>query len=400
MRDIDFRACPIYQHPVSIHLHQEDPMVYKKHIDNLNIDTSLLGYGCMRFPTGPDGRIDEPRAEALLDRAYAAGVNYFDTAYPYHGGQSEEVVGRVLDKYPRDSYFLATKLPLWQINSLDDAKKLLDFQLNRLHKDYIDFYLFHAFNRERFEKMKEYGVFEYLEEEQKKGRIRFLGFSFHDSFDAFKEIIEYRKWDFCQIQYNYMDVNEQAGDDGVALAEALGVPLIIMEPVKGGSLATISGDLLSDLKKVRPDASAASWALRYVASRNNVKVVLSGMTTEEQLEDNLKTFENFEPLSEKEEKLVNELAESIRKRVFIGCTGCRYCMPCPSGVNIPRNFSIWNDYGMYSNAGSTKWKWTHDLRDEEKASACVECGACEAVCPQQLEIRENLKKVLETMESL
>ena len=379
---------------------RKDYMVYKKHIDNLNIDTSLLGYGCMRFPTGPDGRIDEPRAEALLDRAYAAGVNYFDTAYPYHGGQSEELVGRVLDKYPRDSYFLATKLPLWEVHSLDDAKRLFNFQLNRLHKDYFDFYLFHAFNLQTFNKMKEYGVFEYLESEQKAGRIRFLGFSFHDSFEAFKEIIEYRKWDFCQIQYNYMDVNEQAGNAGVALAEALSVPLIIMEPVKGGSLATISPDLMSDLKKVRPDASAASWALRFVASKPIVKVVLSGMSTEEQLEDNLKTFENFEPLSEKEEQLIDELAASIRSRTFIGCTGCRYCMPCPSGVNIPRNFHIWNDYGMYNNAGSTKWKWEHEIQESEKAASCVECGACEAACPQKLDIRENLKKVTAAMEEI
>ena len=377
---------------------REEFMVFKKHIDSLNIDTSLLGFGCMRFPT-KDGHIDEPRAEAMLDRAYAAGINYFDTAYPYHGGESEPFVGRVLDKYPRDSYFLATKLPLWQINSLEDAKRLFAEQLERVHKDYIDFYLFHAFNAERFAKMKEYGVIEYLESEKAAGRIKYLGFSFHDSFDAFKEIIEYRKWDFCQIQYNYMDTAEQAGDAGVALAESLGVPLIIMEPVKGGSLATLSDDLLTDLRKLRPESSAASWALRFVASKNNVKVVLSGMTEENQLEDNLKTFENFEPLSEEEEKLVGELAEAIRNRVFIGCTGCRYCMPCPAGVDIPGSFRIWNDYGMYNNAGGTKWRW-NTFKDESKPHNCVECGACEAACPQQLEIRENLKKVTAAMEAL
>ena len=162
----------------------------------------------------------------------------------------------------------------------------------------------------------------------------------------------------------------------------------------------LSDDLLDDLRKARPDSSAASWALRFVASKKNVKVVLSGMTAEDQLEDNLKTFENFEPLSEKEEELVKELAEAIRKRVFIGCTGCRYCMPCPAGVNIPGSFRIWNDYGMYSNAGGTKWRWEHEIKDEEKPSNCVECGACEAACPQQLEIRENLKKVTAAMEAL
>ena len=375
-------------------------MVFKKHIDNLGIDTSLLGFGCMRFPTGADGKIDRARAEAMLDRAYAAGINYFDTARPYHGGESEVFLGQVLDKYPRDSYYLATKLPLWDINSLDDAKRIFGEQLERMHKEYFDFYLLHAVNLDRFKKIKDLGVIEYLESEQQAGRIRFFGFSFHDSFDAFKEVIEYRKWDFCQIQYNYMDTNDQAGDDGVALAEALGVPLVIMEPIKGGSLATVSEDLLGHLKKLRPDASAASWALRFVASRKNVKVVLSGMSSEDQLEDNLKTFENFEPLSDEEEKLIRELADSIRKHTFIGCTGCRYCMPCPAGVNIPGSFRIWNEYGMYNNVGAAKWKWSHDIPDDAKPANCVECGSCEAACPQQLEIRENLKKVTECMEAL
>ncbi|MCR5684374.1 MAG: aldo/keto reductase [Lachnospiraceae bacterium] len=373
-------------------------MVTKRHFDNLGIDASLLGFGCMRLPQ-KDGRIDEARAEAMIDRAYAAGVNYFDTAYPYHDGKSEPFVGKALDKYDRSSYFLATKLPLWKINSLEDAKSTFNEQLERLHKDYIDFYLFHAFNRGHFERMKEYGVFDYLESEKAAGRIRYLGFSFHDSFDAFKEIIEYRKWDFCQIQYNYMDTGEQAGDKGVALAESLGVPLIIMEPVKGGSLATLPDEVTEGFRKARPESSAASWALRFVASRKAVKVVLSGMTTEEQLEDNLATFTDFEPLSEDEEKLVRDTAEAIRKRTFIGCTGCRYCMPCPSGVNIPRNFSLWNEYGMYNNAGSTKWHW-NNLPDAEKGSSCVECGACEEACPQHLNIRESLKAVVKTMEGL
>ena len=374
-------------------------MITKRHFDNLGVDTSLLGFGCMRLPQ-KDGKIDELRAEAMIDRAYKAGVNYFDTAYPYHDGMSEPFVGKALDRYDRSSYFLATKLPLWHVHSLDDAKRLLNEQLERLHKDYIDFYLFHAFNKGHFERMKEYGVFDYLESEKAAGRIRYLGFSFHDSFETFKEIIEYRKWDFCQIQYNYMDTEYQAGDRGVALAESLGVPLVIMEPVKGGSLATLSGAVTEGFKKARPEASAASWALRFVASRNQVKVVLSGMTTEDQLEDNLATFTDFEPLSEEEEKLVADTAQIIRQRTFIGCTGCRYCMPCPSGVNIPRNFSLWNEYGMYNNAGGSKWNWNNDIPDSEKGSNCVECGACEEACPQHLNIRESLKAAVRTMEGL
>ena len=371
--------------------------MFKKQIDKLGIAPSLLGFGCMRFPT-KDGQIDEVVAEQMLDRAYAAGVTYFDTAYPYHNGTSEPFVGRVMQKYPRDSFYFATKLPLWAVNSLDDAKRLFAEQLERLRTDYVDFYLLHACNKDRFDKMVELGVVEYLVSEKAAGRIKFLGFSFHDNFDAFRHIIEYRDWDFCQIQYNYMDINDQAGDAGVALAEALNVPLVIMEPVKGGSLAVLPEDVMKPFKHLDPDASAASWALRFVASRNNIKVVLSGMSTPEQLEDNLKTFTDFKPLTEEEEEAVKEVADTLHKRVFNGCTGCRYCMPCPNGINIPGNFSIWNDYGMYENAGRTKWKWEHDIADDAKAKNCIECGLCEEACPQHINIRENLKELQEMLD--
>ncbi len=373
--------------------------MFKKHIDKLGIDTSVLGFGCMRFPT-IDGRIDEVTAEAMLDKAYASGINYFDTAYPYHDGKSEPFVGRVMSKYPRESFYLATKLPLWKVNSLDDAKALFAEQLEHLRTDYVDFYLLHACNRGTFNKMVDLGVVEYLASEKEAGRIKNLGFSFHDSFDAFKEIIEYRDWDFCQIQYNYMDTDEQAGDDGVALAEALNVPLVIMEPVKGGSLANLPEDVVKTFKHLRPEASPASWALRFVASKDIVKVVLSGMTTPEQLDDNLATFENFEPLTEEEEKAVAHVADTLHKRVFNGCTGCRYCMPCPNGVDIPGNFAIWNNYGMYENAGSTKWRWNNNFDDSKKAKNCVECGLCEEACPQHLNIRENLKRLQEMLDNL
>lgn len=373
--------------------------MFTKHIDNLDVDTSLLGFGCMRFPT-VDNKIDEEKAEAMIDRAYAAGVNYFDTAYPYHDGASEPFVGRVLNKYPRDSYYLATKLPLWKIKTLDDAKQLFEEQLRRVDKDYIDFYLFHSFGRDSFENMKKLGVIEYLESEKAAGRIRFLGFSFHDSFEVFKDILEYRKWDFCQIQLNYMDVDVQAGMAGYALAESLGVPMIIMEPVKGGSLANIPEDSLKFFHKLDSNASPASWALRFVGSLSNVKVVLSGMSDPSQLEDNLATFSDFKPLTEEEQEAVENTAEFIRKRVFNGCTGCRYCMPCPAGIDIPYNFSIWNQFGMYQNEGHTKWVWNNQIDDSKKAKNCLSCGQCEAACPQKLNIRDDLATLQKQLDNL
>ena len=373
--------------------------MYKKKIDKLGIAPSLLGFGCMRFPTR-DGGIDEPLAEQMLDRAYEAGVTYFDTAYPYHDGKSEPFVGRVMQKHPRDSFFFATKLPLWAVNSLDDAKRLFKEQLEHLRTDYVDFYLLHACTGEKFDKMVDLKVVDYLVSEKEAGRIRFLGFSFHDEFDAFKHIIEYRDWDFCQIQYNYMDTDMQVGEAGIALAEKLNVPLVIMEPVKGGSLAVLPEDVTGPLRELDPDASCASWALRFVGSRDNIKVVLSGMSTPEQLEDNLKTFGDFKPLSDKEEKAVRDVADALHKRVFNGCTGCRYCMPCPNGVNIPGNFSIWNDYGIYGNSDRTKWKWGHDIKEESKAKNCVACGLCEQACPQHISIREDLKRLQEQLDRI
>ena len=245
----------------------------KRKIEKLGISPSLLGFGCMRLPLCADGTIDEARAEKLIDEAMAKGVTYYDTAYPYHNGDSEPFVGKVLDKYDRSSYYLATKLPCWKVNCLDDAKRLFEEQLTRLHKDYVDFYLLHALDKSRWTLMKELGVVEYCEELKKQGKIRYLGFSFHDDYEAFEEILSYKDWDFCQIQYNYMDTDTQAGDKGYELSVKKDVPLVIMEPVKGGSLASLPDEVTGELRQTRPNASLASWALRWVASHENVKVI-------------------------------------------------------------------------------------------------------------------------------
>lgn len=370
----------------------------KRKMEKLDAETSLLGFGCMRFPVTAEGAIDEPEAERMMDRAIAAGVNYIDTAYPYHNGQSETFVGKVLKKYDRASFYLATKLPCWRVEKAEDAESVFQEQLSKLQTDYIDFYLMHALNRGSFRKMADLGVLEILERLKTQGKIKYLGFSFHDSYEAFEEILNYRDWDFCQIQLNYMDTDTQAGLRGYRLAEEKGVPLVIMEPVKGGTLAAFSTDITDKFRALDPDASTASFALRWVGNLPNVKVILSGMTTMEQVEDNLKTFGQFCPLSAEESATIDEIVSLINSRVQNSCTGCGYCMPCPAGVDIPGNFRAWNTYHMYQNYNMVRHAWEHALGDAKQAKNCVRCGKCEKACPQKLSIREDLARVQEDME--
>lgn len=369
----------------------------KRKMEKLGVETSLLGFGCMRFPTTAEGKIDEPQAEKMLDMAYEAGVNYFDTAYPYHDGASEPFVGKVLNKYDRNTYYLATKLPVWLVEKEEDVERIFHEQLERLQKDYVDFYLLHALDKKRWEKIKELKVVETCERLQREGKIKNLGFSFHDDYEAFEEILTSREWDFCQIQYNYMDTEEQAGDKGYALTEKLGVPLVIMEPVRGGSLAGFSEDIEEMFHELDREKSIASYALRWVASHQNVKVVLSGMSTKEQAADNLKTFGEFKPLTEEENRTIDKVVQTLRSRVQNGCTGCAYCMPCPAGVNIPKNFKLWNQYHIYQRYETVKFGW-EGMQEKERALNCIKCGKCEKVCPQHLSIRENLEQVQKDME--
>lgn len=374
-------------------------MEYRK-IESLGAEPSLLGFGCMRFPTLENGKIDETEAERMLDTAYACGVTYFDTAYPYHDGASEPFVGRVLNKYYRSTYYLATKLPCWKVQSQDDAKRLFEEQLERLDKDYIDFYLLHSLGRDTWHRMVDLGVVEFCEQLQAQGKIRYFGFSFHDDYSAFEEILTYRKWDFCQIQLNYMDTDEQAGMKGYSLAEKRGVPLIIMEPVKGGSLSKYPAEIADIFRAVRPEASMASWALRWAGSLPDVKVVLSGMSAMDQVKDNIDTFTDFEPLSDAESAAVEAAERGLRLRVNNGCTGCRYCMPCPSGVDIPANFRLWNKYAMFQNEGDVVWGWKEEIDDKAKAKNCISCGKCEKVCPQKISIRRDLETLQTELDSV
>ena len=368
-------------------------MIYRK-FDKLEIETSLLGFGCMRFPTLENGKIDEEKAEQMIDLAIKNGVNYIDTAYPYHNGDSEPFLGKILNKYPRNSYFLATKLPIWAINTKDDVYRIFNDQLQRLDTEFIDFYLLHAMNKDYFIKVKDLGIIEICEELRKEGKIKYLGFSFHDSYEVFCEILNYYHWDFCQIQFNYMDTEIQAGLKGYELAKAKGIPLIVMEPIKGGLLAKLPKEISMMLSKNSNHKSDSSYALRYVSSFDNVKVILSGMSTLEQVEDNLDTFNNYMELSKNEQLTITKVVNRLKNRLKNGCTGCRYCMPCPYGVDIPNNFAIWNQFGIYDNKEIFENRIIQNIKNEKFVDKCVKCGKCENLCPQHLLIRKDFEKLL------
>ena len=366
---------------------------------DLGFDVSRLGFGMMRLPkvTLPDGStaLDEARATAMLRSAIDQGLSYVDTAYPYCDGQSEPLVGRILKDGYRERVKLATKLPVWKVETRQDMDALLDEQLKRLDVPYVDFYLLHALGRERWEKMKALGVREFLDSAVRDGRIRYPAFSFHDDYEVFRDILTSYDWRMAQIQFNYLDIRHQAGLRGIRLARARKVPLVVMEPLRGGALANPPAEVRAMMERYPVQCSPVEWAFRYVGDFDQVAVMLSGMSDEAQVQDNLRIFENVRPgcLSDADKRLIARLRAGYRKRMPIGCTGCAYCMPCPMGVDIPGSFSAWNNASLYGGLekGNADYK---RLEEGGKApTQCVECGACMQVCPQHLEIPELLKKV-------
>ena len=365
-----------------------------KDVKGLRFNPSLLGMGCMRFPTLSDGTIDKEQVKKMFKYALSHGVNYIDTAWPYHGGNSELVVGEIIKDYDRSSFYLATKLPMWAVDSREKALEIFNKQLEKLGTDYIDFYLLHALNKDRVEKIKEYKLIDLLVELKKQGKIRHIGFSFHDSYEVFEELMGMYDWEFCQLQINYMDDETQAGLRGVKLAEEKGTFVIVMEPLKGGALVNLS-DEVKDIFKKENDDSLVKWAFRYVASIPNVKIILSGMSSFEQVKDNIDIFDDIKDLNKEEEKIIKEVKAKVLSLTNNNCTGCKYCVPCPKGVNIPLAFRYWNRYKMYGGNES----FMRDYLDEAVnayASQCVECGKCEKMCPQHISIRSDLKKVVQT----
>ncbi len=376
-------------------------MQYRK-FGQLDWQVSALGFGCMRLPIleGNSAKIDEAEAARMLAHAIDQGVNYVDTAYPYHGGQSEIFVGKFLKNGYRQKVRLATKLPCWLVESSADFDKYINDQLNKLQTDHIDFYLLHALGKERWTKMNTLGVLPWAEKAITDGRIGCLGFSFHDDFEAFQQIIDATDlWKFCQIQYNYMDVDEQAGMKGLQYAAAKGLAVVIMEPIRGGHLANPPQpvQMLWDRAPIR--RSAVDWALQWLWNQPEVTLTLSGMSTMQQVEENLRSAElaSVGSLSQAELDLVNQVRDQYKSLSQIPCTQCEYCLPCPSGVNIPRNFAVYNEYAMYGQLEHARVAYNQWIPADQRADQCLDCKNCEDLCPQHIPISEWLPRIHELL---
>ena len=381
----------------------------RRRIGRTGEEASILGFGCMRLPVidKKEHRIDEKRASAMVRYAIDHGVDYFDTAYPYHRSQrsskgwSEPFLGKVLKDGLRDEVKLATKLPSWLIKNRKDMDRYLDEQLKRLRTDHIDFYLLHGLNKTFWPNLKKHDVTDFLDDALADGRIRHAGFSFHDELPLFKEIVDSYEWGFCQIQYNYMDENIQAGTRGLKYAAGKGLGVIVMEPLKGGFLGNKLPRIVKrTLRKERMSRSPAELALRFLWDKPEVSVVLSGMSTMGQLRENIAIAGEDRPdgLYKGERTLIEKVKRQLEGRTRVDCTGCKYCMPCPSGVNIPECFEHLNHGYMYDDLAYARRAYAWSLKPENMASKCTECGKCLEVCPQHIPIPERLKDVVNMLE--
>ncbi|NLT47614.1 MAG: aldo/keto reductase [Clostridiales bacterium] len=367
-------------------------------------DLSVLGFGCMRFPT-KNGIIDEERSIAMIRDAVDKGVNYFDTAYIYHNGKSESLLGKALSGGYREKVRIATKLPPFMVYKLEHAQKIFNNQLSRLMTDKIDYYLLHMLtDRAMFERLASLGVMDWLESIKAKGEIDNIGFSFHGSKTDFEDIIKAYPWDFCQIQYNYLDENRQATKSGLFLAAQMGIPVIVMEPLRGGKLVmNLPEEVVQAFRHFDADRSPAEWALRWVWNHPEVNVLLSGMSTEEQLAENIRIANHVQPnsLSEEELQVFDRVKKILMEKTKIPCTACGYCMPCPYGVDIPGCLSAYNDkYLLGSRNVRLRYMQTLGSLSARPANAsqCKECGKCEPHCPQEIAIPKQLKIVAKELE--
>ncbi len=366
-----------------------------RHIEKLGLDLSLFGIGCMRLPyhTDESGKqiVDESVSTPLIRHAIDAGVNYFDTAYVYSGGRQNEIaLGHALRDGYRDRVHVATKMAPWTCKVPEDMDRVLSESLEDLETDHLDFYLVHALSRSAWQNMKNLGVTDFLDRAKADGRIRFAAFSFHDEYDAFHEILHDYDWDLCQIQFNLTDENYQAGIRGLREAGNMGIPVVIMEGLLGGRLATVPKEVAELYDAFPVKRSPVEWAFRWIADHPEVATILSGVQSMEQCVDNLDIFDRCEAgiMTEDEHDLIARVREAYKSRTRVPCTGCAYCMDCPFGVNIPRVFSLWNEESIYGNGGKRFYRRL--MEKEHGADQCMKCGACEEKCPQHLPIPDLL----------
>ncbi len=368
-------------------------MVYKEF---QNTKLSALGMGAMRLPVidGDDSRIDKEAAKQMVAYAMEHGVNYYDTAWGYHSGRSESVMGGLLSEYPRERFYLATKFPGYDLSNMGKVREIFERQLEKCRVDYFDFYLFHNVCEMNIDAYlnPEYGIYDYLTEQKKNGRIRHLGFSAHGSYDVMKRFLEAYgpQMEFCQIQLNYLDWSFQDAKAKTELLKEYHIPVWVMEPLRGGRLASLPEEHEQTLKALRPDESVPAWAFRFLQSVEGVTVTLSGMSNLEQMKENIRTFEDERPLNEKEMSALLRIADEMLGRKTLPCTSCHYCVShCPKGLNIPELLSLYNEH-CFTEGGFLAPMALAALPDEKKPSACIGCRSCEAVCPQQIKISEAM----------
>lgn len=378
-------------------------MQYRK-FGRLNWESSLLGFGTMRLPVldGDQSKIDEEEAQRMIYYAIDQGVNYIDTAYPYHQGKSEVFLGKILKGKYRERVKLATKLPIWLLEKKEDCERYFNEQLERLQSERVDFYLFHGLSKANWGKVLELDCFAWAERKMAEGKIGSLGFSFHDEFALFKEIVDfYDNWTFCQIQYNYFDEDYQAGKRGLKYAFQKGLAVVVMEPIRGGSLAKAPSPVQKIWDQAKVKRTPAEWALLWVFNHPEVSVTLSGMSTFEQVSENIAIASKAKPgtFTENDLELIAQARETYRNLRPVPCTQCNYCQPCPAEIPIPDIFEIYNDGKCFEQMERAKMAYKKWIKDEHKADRCTECGQCESLCPQQIPIREWLKRIHEELSS-
>lgn len=376
--------------------------IYLGIFKELDTNISRLGFGTMRFPTLEDGKIDREKSTAMLDHAYNSGIKYYDTAWAYHEEESQYFIGEYLSKHPRDSFSLATKMPVWLLESHDDLEYFFSQQLERCQVEYFDYYLMHAINTHYLANAEKYDTYEFLKKKKEEGIIKHLGFSFHGDLNTLEYMLDTYEWDFVQLQLNYFDFSYPASNAKTEyeMVTKAGLPIVIMEPVRGGFLADLPRGAGELLKKELPDQSIASWAMRWCMSLENVPMILSGMSSMEQVEDNLSTFDKGEVLTEKENALIHTVTQQLLECDTVPCTACRYCMDCEFGVSIPDMFRLYNSYQLTGDKEKARKSYSELKEHSATADYCTHCMECVPKCPQNIIIPEEFDRIKPILDSI